>query len=48
MRQSSKVTGAWLFEGQSLSGEGFSVKAERERYSGEIVAATLSRSWSLS
>ncbi|MBM4086879.1 MAG: hypothetical protein FJ272_18990, partial [Planctomycetes bacterium] len=39
-RQSGKVTGAWLFEGQSLSGEGFSVKAERERCTGEIVAAT--------
>ncbi|MBM4050859.1 MAG: hypothetical protein FJ279_37665 [Planctomycetes bacterium] len=39
-RQAGKVAGAWLFEGQSLSGDGFSLKAERERYTGEIVAAT--------
>jgi hypothetical protein len=39
-RQSGKVVGAWLFEGQSLSGDGFSLKAERDRYTGEIVAAT--------
>ncbi len=38
-RQAGKVSGAWLLEGESLAGEGFSVTCQTAAYSGEIEAA---------
>lgn len=39
-RQGGKVTGAWLFEGESLLGGGLQLKATTSRYTGDITAAT--------
>ncbi len=35
-----KTTSAWLFEGRSLSGQGWRLDAQQSRYTGEIAAAT--------
>ena len=38
--QGGKMAGAWLFDGESLAGTGWQVRADTSRYEGRIVAAT--------